>query len=154
MQGSFVRRSPLHLLRPPAQKMKTENGVKSTIQTDPCDYKGHTHTQIITEKEKEREREIYIYILTVYILCSSRGQRLSTAKSKSPLPPICGLLLELRCIAPHARIEALTHILLGAPPFARRSRDGEGVEAAEAGQPDLARTGRLDDMDDVDGMLF
>ena len=24
--------------------MKTENGIKSTIQTDPCDYKGHTHT--------------------------------------------------------------------------------------------------------------
>ena len=26
--------------------MKTENGVKSTIQTDPCDYKGHTHAFI------------------------------------------------------------------------------------------------------------
>ena len=23
---------------------KNDNGVKSTIQTDPCDYKGHTHT--------------------------------------------------------------------------------------------------------------
>ena len=35
MQGSFVRRSPLHLLRPPAEE---------TIQLNPCDYKGHTHT--------------------------------------------------------------------------------------------------------------
>ena len=26
----------------PCSNMKTENGVKSTIQTDPCDYKGHT----------------------------------------------------------------------------------------------------------------
>ena len=38
MQGSFVRRSSLHLLRPrPLLKRK--------IQRDPCDYKGHTHKQ-------------------------------------------------------------------------------------------------------------
>ena len=42
---SFVGCSFHCALHPPPQKMKTENGVKSTIQTDPCDYKGHTHTQ-------------------------------------------------------------------------------------------------------------
>ena len=30
----------------PCSNMKTENGVKSTIQTDPCDNKGHTHTRL------------------------------------------------------------------------------------------------------------
>ena len=34
-----------YLHEQPAPLLKKENGVKSTIQTDPCDYKGHTHTK-------------------------------------------------------------------------------------------------------------
>ena len=30
----------------PLLKHEKENGVKSTIQTDPGDYKGHTHSDI------------------------------------------------------------------------------------------------------------
>ena len=33
-----------HLHEQPAPLLKKENGVKSTIQTDSCDYKRHTHT--------------------------------------------------------------------------------------------------------------
>ena len=32
----------------PCPLLKNENGVKSTIQTDPCDYKVHTHTHTHT----------------------------------------------------------------------------------------------------------
>ena len=38
MQGSFIRRSPLHLLRPLLKK--------ETFQKEPCDPKGYTHSDI------------------------------------------------------------------------------------------------------------
>ena len=59
MQGSFVRRSPLHLLRPPANKKGKRSG--STFQKDPCDFKGHTHTHadvVTSPLHRDQTRDI------------------------------------------------------------------------------------------------